>query len=92
MVLAAQFNGSRVEKIFRFRGDDYLIDVEYHLENNTSATKQAAMYAQIKRDTREPLNEETMALGPQPYLGAAFTTPEDRYQKSILMILMMMGP
>ena len=81
LVLAAQFNGSRVEKIFRFRGDDYLIDVEYHLENNTSATKQAAMYAQIKRDTREPLNEETMALGPQPYLGAAFTTPEDRYQK-----------
>jgi YidC/Oxa1 family membrane protein insertase len=39
------------------------------------------MFAQIKRDAKEPLGESSFSLGPQPYLGAALTTAENRYEK-----------
>ncbi len=81
LVLSATQQGVTIEKIFRFRGDEYLVDVEYTMTNNTEDAKQAAVFAQIKRDTRPPINEDTFALAPRPYLGAAFTTPEERYLK-----------
>ncbi len=81
VVLSTQHEGATLRKIFRFRADDYLVDVEYELINDAAEAKQAAMFAQIKRDTRPPANQDTFALAPRPFLGAAFTTPEERYLK-----------
>jgi len=81
LVLTTTHNGADIRKTFRFRGDEYLFDVEYELFNNTSQTKQAALFAQIKRDSKPPASQDTFALAPRPYLGAAFTTPEERYLK-----------
>ena len=81
LVLSTRLQGATIHKIFRFRADDFLVDVEYELINDTAEPKQAAMFAQIKRDTRPPANQDTFALAPRPYLGAAFTTPEERYLK-----------
>jgi YidC/Oxa1 family membrane protein insertase len=81
VVLSTRVEGATIEKIFRFRADEYLFDVEYQMINDTAVSKKAAMFAQIKRDTRRPANEDTFALAPRPYLGAALTTPDERYRK-----------
>ena len=81
LVLTAEIDGAVIYKKFVFRGDDYLLDVNYELVNKTGASLQAAMFAQIKRDTNAPGGAEPFALGPRPYLGAAYTTPEDHYMK-----------
>ena len=70
-----------VRKIFTFRADDYLVDMRYEVDNDTSTALNAALYAQIKRDNLEPATEESFSLGPQPYLGGAFTTVEENYLK-----------
>ncbi|MEM9621704.1 MAG: membrane protein insertase YidC [Pseudomonadota bacterium] len=81
VTLTHQTDDALVSKTFVFRADDYLVDVEYTMQNASSRTLKAAMFAQIKRDSRPPPNNESFALAPQPYLGAAFTTLEERYLK-----------
>ena len=81
LTLTTLIDGGRVDKNFTFRGDDYLLDVEYVLYNDSSVSKRAGMFTQIKRDSRPPPTDESFALAPQPYLGAAFTTAEERYLK-----------
>ncbi|MEM7080204.1 MAG: membrane protein insertase YidC [Pseudomonadota bacterium] len=70
-----------VTKIFTFRGDDHLVDVRYAVKNASSTPKHMAMFAQIRRDAKSPPTDESFALAPQPYVGAAVTTPEERYKK-----------
>lgn len=81
LVLTTAIDGGVARKIFTFRGDDYLVDVEFELENHTSSVMSAALFAQIKRDSLPPDTDESFSLAPQPYLGAAYTTPEERYLK-----------
>ena len=81
LVLTTTIDGGSVEKIFTFRDEDYLVDVEYVMYNESDAPKRAGMFSQIKRDSRPPATDESFALAPQPYLGAAFTTAEERYLK-----------
>ena len=79
--LEAEAGDVRVHKTFVFRGDDYLVDLIYSVENGGAEPFQASLFAQIKRDAKEPAGQESFSLGPQPYLGAALTTPESRYEK-----------
>ncbi|NKC00457.1 MAG: membrane protein insertase YidC [Pseudomonadales bacterium] len=81
VVLTTNFKGNAVRKIFSFQPDDHLLGVRYEMENASSQPLQAAMFAQIKRDDRPPSTDESFSLAPQPYLGAAITTPEERYLK-----------
>ena len=81
VTLAAEVDGQAVTKRFTFRPGDYLVDVDYEVENRTGAPVQASLFAQIKRDDHEPAGSGAFALGPQPYLGAALTTAETRYEK-----------
>tara|TARA_B100000085_G_scaffold51614_1_gene44930 strand:+ start:302 stop:2017 length:1716 start_codon:yes stop_codon:yes gene_type:complete len=81
VVLRANVAGNPVEKIFRFRADDYLVDVEYRVRNNKSSDFVAGMFAQIKRDNRPPSLDESIPLAPQPFFGGATTTLDNRYEK-----------
>ena len=81
VVLRADVAGNPVEKIFRFRADDYLVDVEYRVRNNKTSNFVAGMFAQIKRDNRAPSLDESIPLAPQPFFGGATTTLENRYEK-----------
>ena len=56
----------------------YLIDVQYHIDNNSAAAWQGAMYGQIKRDGYIPPND---MIGMQPFVGAAITTDDSNYKK-----------
>ncbi|HEY5679460.1 MAG TPA: membrane protein insertase YidC [Pseudomonadales bacterium] len=74
-------DGLEVAKRYMFRSDDYLMEVSYQVRNLTGRTISARMFGQLKRDRKEPYVDTSIALGPQPYLGAAFTTAENRYEK-----------
>ena len=68
-----------VEKRFLFEADGYMVTVEHVVDNRAEQEFRARLFAQLKRDASRP--EGGMGLGPRPYVGAAFTTPESRYEK-----------
>ena len=72
--------GVVITKQFIFNADDYLIRVQYLVENNGSQSWQANMYGQIKRDGSE---DPSMSGGFKlnTFLGAAIKTPDDPYVK-----------
>jgi len=73
--------GMVVQKIISLKRDSYLIDVRYRV-NNTSAEKvTATFFGQLKRD--QLANEEVSGggLGIRAYLGAAYSTKEQRYER-----------
>lgn len=79
--LTLDVDGVEIAKIFEFAPDDYLIAVRYEVANRSGADFEAALFAQLKRDRKEPYGESSFTLGPQPYLGAALTTVDERYLK-----------
>lgn len=72
-------NGVLITKRFILNRADYLITVDYLIDNQTNAPWSGAFYAQIKRTDFKP--DVAGRLGVQPFLGAAVTTPDDRYKK-----------
>ena len=74
-------NGVRIDKIFTFKPQDYLIDVRYEIANGSNNPVNMAFFGQIKRDGRPPLFQVDNAMGLKPYLGIATRTQEDLYDK-----------
>ncbi len=81
LALQTSQDGVRVTKTFGFAAESHLIDVNYRVENLSSASKTMRMLSQIKRDRLPPPTDETVPLAPSPYLGAALTTADNNYQK-----------
>ena len=79
--LSATVGGQDVLKSYAFHPGEYLVDVGYRVRNNEARPVEASLFAQIKRDDKEPGGESSFSFGPQPYLGGALTTPENRYEK-----------
>ena len=80
VVLRFQDAGVSIEKRFRFDPEDYYVGLEYRVDNRSSEPFAANLFAQLKRDDTLPTGSQ-MFLGPRPYLGAALTTVESRYEK-----------
>ncbi|MCG6656697.1 membrane protein insertase YidC [Halomonas campisalis] len=78
--LTAEVNGVDIIKRFSFERGRYAVDVSYHLANNTEVPVTARFIGQLARDN-SPDPSSGVALGMSSYLGAAFSSPEDRYQK-----------
>jgi YidC/Oxa1 family membrane protein insertase len=70
-----------ITKRFQFRRDSYLVDVDYIIDNHSSAPWTAGLFAQLKRDNSEDPAAESSGMGMVPYLGAATTLPDDPYVK-----------
>ena len=70
-----------VTKTFTFTPGSYVIDVAYAIENNSARRWEAVPFAQLKRDSSLPPAADTSGFGMQPFLGAATTTPDDRFKK-----------
>ena len=78
--LRHESGGVALTKRYTFRADDYLIDVDQDVDNRSAGTFKAQVFVQLKRDASRP-EDSGVPFGPRPYVGAAFTTPEDRYYK-----------
>lgn len=77
--MSIEDKGVLITKQFVFRPGDYLIDVNYRIENDTESPWVAHLFGQIQRDTHNP--NTVNAMGPRAYLGMAITTDEDNYKK-----------
>ena len=73
--------GINIIKRFTLRRGDYLIDVDYIVENAGTQRWQANLFGQIKRDSSKPPAADAAGMGMQPFLGAAITQPDERFQK-----------
>ncbi|MEH6515602.1 MAG: membrane protein insertase YidC [Halioglobus sp.] len=73
--------GANVIKRFTLRRGDYLVDVEYLVENTSGERWQANLFGQIKRDSSPAPSKDTSGMGMKPFLGAAITQPDDRFTK-----------
>ncbi len=68
-----------ITKTLVFRRGDYLVDVNYQIDNRGNTDWKGNLYAQIKRDSSIP--ESDSGMGMQPHVGPALTTNEEHYKK-----------
>lgn len=73
--------GVEYTKRFTFHRGQYLIDVEYLVNNKSSQKVTNRMYTALKRDTLAPEVQESAGLGMQSYVGPVYSTQESKYEK-----------
>lgn len=73
--------GVEVIKRLSFERGSYVATVTYQVTNNSSQRWQANLFGQIKRDSSAAPQSDNGGMGMQPFLGAATTTPDDRFEK-----------
>ena len=72
--------GVTVNKIFTLTRGSYLIDIRYEIQNGSEQAITTNLFAQLKRDRSDDPSAGGQ-IGMASYLGAAITTPDDRYRK-----------
>jgi len=73
--------GINVTKRFTFYRGEYILDVEYIIENDSTQDWRGNLFAQIKRDNSADPAADSSGMGMVPYLGAAITQPDKRFNK-----------
>ena len=74
--------GVKVTKRYTLRRGDYLINVDYLVENGGVSRWQANLFGQLKRDNSPPPSSGSSGgMGLNPFLGAATTQPDDHFTK-----------
>jgi len=72
-------DGVRVNKTFIFKRGQYLIDIDYSIDNQSAAPWRGQLYAQLKRQRVESKRSSLLAF--PTYTGGAISTPERRFHK-----------
>ncbi len=75
-----QDNNVTITKRFTFSRGQYLIKVEYLIDNQGDQTWQGNLFGQIKRDRSADPSSQT-SMGMQSYLGPAFSSAEVNFEK-----------
>jgi len=73
--------GMKVVKIISLERGSYLISVKYRVENNSAEKLSATFFGQLKRDQLTEENNSGGGLGIRAYLGSAYSTEEQRYER-----------
>ncbi|WLG13774.1 membrane protein insertase YidC [Psychrobacter cibarius] len=75
-------DGVTVTKTFTFTENKYPIDISYQIQNASTQPWQGQLFAQLKRDdSKDPGMSDKGALSMATYLGGAWGTPDDPYNK-----------
>tara|TARA_B100000767_G_scaffold76431_1_gene73019 strand:- start:1038 stop:2789 length:1752 start_codon:yes stop_codon:yes gene_type:complete len=74
-------SGVYLTKRYTFKHNDYLIDVDYIVDNQSSGQWTSTYYSQISRDDSADPGADSGGFGMQSYLGAATSTSDDPYKK-----------
>ncbi|PLW83442.1 membrane protein insertase YidC [Kineobactrum sediminis] len=74
-------NGIKVIKRYTVRRGHYLINISFIVDNASKDRWQGNLFGQIKRDSTTPPSAESTGMGLQPFLGAAITRPDERFDK-----------
>lgn len=75
---APEVGGVKVEKVFTFHRDSYLVDVEYKIKNGSTASLIPNAYFQLVRE-KSAASGNTMFIN--TYTGAAIYTDKHKFQK-----------
>lgn len=78
--LTATLNGVDIIKRFTFKRDEYAVNVSYLLANGSDKPVSARFIGQLVRDNN-PDPSAGPKMGMRSFLGAAYSTPENRYEK-----------
>ncbi len=70
-----------ITKRFHFTRGEYLVGVEYIINNNSNQPWSGGMFGQLKRDNTQDPSADTSGMGLAPYLGAAINLPDEPYAK-----------
>lgn len=73
--------GIEITKRFTFVRGEYLVGVEYLINNSSDQEWRGNLFAQIKRDNSPDPAAGNSGMGMVPFLGAATTSPEKRFEK-----------
>ena len=74
--------GVEVTKRFTLRRGDYLVRVDFLVNNGSPNRWQANLFGQLKRDSSPaPSASSSGGMGLNPFLGAATTQPDDHFTK-----------
>ena len=71
-------DGVQVTKLYRFHRGSYVVDVEYHIENNSASPWSGRPYNQFQRSKPAAKNGSQFI---HTYTGGVIYSPEDKYQK-----------
>jgi len=77
-LVAPEVSGVKVEKIFTFHRDSYVVDVEYRIHNGSVAAMVPSAYYQLVRDDSAPAGDPRFV---NTYTGAAIYTDKEKFQK-----------
>ena len=81
VVLHYEQGETTIRKIYRFRPDEYLIDLVYEIDNRSNDDFVSALWVQLKRDGKTANTQTASNWGPRSFLGVALTTDETNYEK-----------
>jgi len=70
-----------ITKRFTFTRGDYVVNIDYLVDNQSDEPWQANLYGQIKRDSSPAGKGPGGAFALNPFLGAAITTDDEKYRK-----------
>ncbi|MEH6648815.1 MAG: membrane protein insertase YidC [Motiliproteus sp.] len=79
-LVLVQDNGVIITKRFTFNRGDYLVKVEYLINNQSNQQWQGNLFGQIKRDSSADPSSQT-SMGMQSYLGPVFSNTENNFEK-----------
>jgi len=71
-------DGVLVKKIINLKRGDYLVDIDYAIDNQSKAPWRGQLYAQIKR---QEVEKQSSLLEFPTYSGGAISSPDKRFQK-----------
>ncbi len=77
--LTLEQDGVFITKQFSFNRGDYLVGLNYQIENRSEQPWKAGLFGQIKRDSHDPTVGGGMGM--KPFLGAALTSSDENYKK-----------
>lgn len=77
--LTLEQEGVLITKQFSFNRGDYLVGLNYQIENRSEQPWKAGLFGQIKRDSHDPTVGGGMGM--KPFLGAALTSSDENYKK-----------
>jgi YidC/Oxa1 family membrane protein insertase len=72
-------NGVKVSKTFNFQRDDYEINVDYQVQNQSKAAWEGNLYLQLMRKDTPPSKQGLINL--TTYFGAGISSPAKAFQK-----------
>lgn len=74
-------HGVEYIKRFTFHNNQYVVGVEFIVNNTTNKKIANRMFTSLKRDTGDVDGQEESGLGMRSYIGPAYSTADEKYQK-----------